>query len=128
MSNENAQGQEGWETAEGSGFIKFDEVGASVAGLLIAHEVKTTAKGTAQEYSVITKNGTQKFFAPKDLHDKLSGIIIKYGMGNAIIKASFKEKVRTASGNDFKIFEVQHRKKDEATLVELGIDPNAENF
>jgi hypothetical protein len=120
--------QEGWETAEGSGFIKFDEVGASVAGLLTAHESKTTAKGLANEYTVITKNGTQKFFAPKDLHDKLSGIIIKYGMGNAIIKASFKEKVRTASGNDFKIFEVQHRKKDEATLVELGIDPTGDNF
>lgn len=125
MSEENAQG--GWETSEGSGFIKFDEVGASIAGLLISHEAKTTAKGPAQEYTVITKNGTQKFFAPKDLHDKLSGVAIKYGMGNAIIKASFKEKVRTASGNDFKIFEVQHRKKDEATLVELGIDPNAQD-
>ena len=126
MSNENAQG--GWETAEGSGFIKFDEVGASVTGLLISHETRTTAKGPANEYTVITTNGTQKFFSPKDLHDKLAGIIIKYGMGNVIIKATFKEKVRTASGNDFKIFEVQHRKKDEATLVELGIDPNAENF
>ncbi len=126
MSEENAQG--GWETAEGSGFIKFEEVGASVAGLLIAHEVKTGSKGIGQEYTVITKNGTQKFYAPKDLHDKLSGIVIKYGMGNAIIKGTFKEKVKTASGNDFKIFEVQHRKKDEATLIELGIDPNAENF
>ena len=126
MSNENAQG--GWETAEGSGFIKFDEVGASVTGLLISHETRTTAKGPANEYTVITTNGTQKFFSPKDLHDKLAGIIIKYGMGNVIIKATFKENVRTASGNDFKIFEVQHRKKDEATLVELGINPAAENF
>ncbi len=127
MSEENAQG--GWETAEGSGFIKFDEIGASVTGLLTSHETKSTAKGTAQEYTVITKNGTQKFFAPKELHDKLSGIVIKYGMGNAIIKATFKEKVRTASGNDFKVFEVQHRKKDEATLTDLGIDPNGgDNF
>lgn len=120
--------QGGWETAEGSGFIKFDEVGATVTGLLISHEIKSTAKGQANEYTTITKNGTQKFFAPKDLHDKLSGVAIKYGMGNAIIMATFKEKVRTASGNDFKIFEVQHRKKDDATLVELGIDPTGGAF
>lgn len=126
MSEGNTQG--GWETAESSGFIKFDEVGAGVTGLLTAHESKNTAKGPANEYTVITKDGTQKFFAPKDLHDKLSGIVIKYGMGNPIIKATFKEKVRTASGNDFKVFEVQHRKKDDATLTELGIDPAGGDF
>lgn len=125
MSNENAQG---WETAEGSGFIKFEEVGSGFTGLLLSHEVKTGSKGIGQEYTVVTTDGTRKFYAPKDLHDKLSGVAIKYGMGNAIVKATFKEKVKTASGNDFKIFEVQHRKKDEATLTELGINPNAENF
>ncbi len=120
--------KEGWETAEGSGFIKFDEAGATFTGLLTAHSVETGSKGVGQVYTVMTQEGARKFYAPKDLHDKLAGIVIKYGMGNAIIKATFKEKVKTASGNDFKIFEVQHRKKDEETLKDLGIDPTGGDF
>ena len=127
MSKE-AKTQEGWETEESGGFIKFDEVMSGFTGLVIGHTAKNTPKGVAQEYKVITKNGTQSFYAPKDLHDKLAGVMIKYGVGNAIVKVEFKEKIKTLSGNDFKIFEVQSRKKDEATLKELGINPDPDAF
>jgi hypothetical protein len=119
--------QQGWEEEVSGGFIKFEEPGFNFTGLLVDYEKKNTAKGEANDYKIITKDGAQSFYAPKDLHDKLSGVIIKYGLKNAIVKVTFKEKIKTASGNDFKKFEVLHKKADEASLTELGINPNAED-
>lgn len=118
---------DGWDTAESGSFIKFEEVGAEVSGLVVGYEKKDTAKGPANDYSIITKTGKQSFYAPKDLHDKLSGCIIKYGLGKFVVKATFKEKTKTASGNDFKIFDVKHKAADEKAFIELGINPDAIN-
>jgi len=119
--------QEGWEEAVSGGFLKFEEPGVTFTGLLVDYEKKSTPKGDAHDYKVITKDGAQTFYAPKDLHDKLSGVIIKYGIKNAIVKVTYKEKIKTASGNDFKKFEVLHTRSDESELTELGINPNAED-
>lgn len=119
--------QQGWEVEESGGFIKFEEPGYTFTGLLVDYQKKNTAKGEANDYKVITKDGAQSFYAPKDLHDKLSGVIIKYGLKNVIVKVTFKEKIKTASGNDFKKFEVMHKKADDASLAEFGINPNAED-
>lgn len=121
----NAQ-QGGWEEEVAGGFIKFEDPGYNFTGLLVDYAKKNTAKGEANDYKIITKDGAQSFYAPKDLHDKLSGVIIKYGLKNAIVKVTFKEKIKTASGNDFKKFEVLHKRADEASLAELGINPNVE--
>jgi hypothetical protein len=120
MSEETTQ--DGWDTEEAGGFIKFEEEGAGFTGLLTAYEKKNTAKGEAHNYTVITKNGTQTFYAPKDLHDKLSGVAIKYPMGTAIIKVEFEKKIKTASGNDFKIFDVKHKKSTPEDLAAFGIN------
>jgi hypothetical protein len=116
-----------WEEQVSGGFLKFEEPGVSFTGLLVDYAKKSTPKGDAHDYKVITKDGAQSFYAPKDLHDKLSGVIIKYGIKNAIVKVTFKEKIKTASGNDFKKFEVLHKRADEKELAELGINPNAED-
>lgn len=125
MSNETTKDQGGWEEEASGGFIKFDNEGESFTGLVTAYEKKNTAKGEANNYHVITKSGAQSFYAPKDLHDKLSGCIIKYGLKNFVAKVTYKEKIKTSSGNDFKQFEVLHKRADEATMKEFGIDPNA---
>lgn len=117
----------GWEEEVAGGFIKFEDPGFSFTGLLVDYEKKNTSKGEANDYKIITKDGAQSFYAPKDLHDKLSGVIIKYGLKNAIVKVTYKEKIKTASGNDFKKFEVLHKRADEAALTELGINPNVED-
>lgn len=117
----------GWEEEVSGGFIKFDEVGVGFSGLVIGYQKKSTPKGDAHDYRIITKNGPQSFYAPKDLHEKLSGVIIRYGLKNAIVKATFKETIKTGSGNDFKKFEVLSKKADPESLKELGIDPDAES-
>lgn len=119
---------QGWEEEVSGGFIKFEEPGFTLTGLLTDYQKKNTPKGEAHDYKLITEKGSQTFYAPKDLHDKLSGVVIKYGLKNAIVKITFKEKIKTQSGNDFKKFEVLHRKADEASLTELGINTNEENW
>lgn len=114
--------QKGWEEMDAGGFIKFEEPGHEVIGLLLDHEVKKTSKGDANEYKIVTPEGFKTFYAPKGLHDKLAGVIIKYGKQSAIVKIKYIEKVKTASGNDFKVFEVMHRQKTEKDLKEFGID------
>lgn len=113
---------DGWEKSEVGGFIKFENPGDGFTGLIVDHEVKQTPKGPAQNYKVVTATGLQSFFAPKGLHDQLSGIIIRYGKGNAIVKAEFKEQTKTTAGNDFKVFDVFHRPKTKEDLEKLGID------
>lgn len=120
--SEEKMNNDGWETAESGSFLKFENPGDGFIGLLVSHEAKSTAKGPANEYKVVTPDGFKTFYAPKGLHDALSGVIIKYGMGKAIVKATFKEKIKTASGNDFKVFDVMHRPKTEKDLKEFGID------
>ncbi len=129
MSEAKQATQNEWEEETAGGFIKFDTEGEGFTGLVISYERKNTAKGEANNYKVITENGAQSFYAPKDLHDKLSGAIIKYGLKNFVVKATFLKKIKTASGNDFKQFEVLHKRADEKTMKEFKIDPNAEgNF
>jgi hypothetical protein len=126
MSNKAHPEVEGWEEETAGGFIKFEEPGYTFTGLITAYEKKNTAKGEANNYHVITKDGAQSFYAPKDLHDKLSGCIIKYGIKNFVVKVTFKQKIKTASGNDFKQFEVMHKRADEKTMAEFNINPDAE--
>lgn len=110
-----------WETESSGGFIKFEEVGDGFTGLVTAYEKRRTPKGDANSYTVFTKSGKQSFYAPKDLHDKLSGAAVKYGLGNYIVKVSLLEKKRLANGNDFKVFEVLSRRKTDDVVKELGL-------
>lgn len=119
--------QEEWESMESGGFITFDEPGDGFTGVVTGYQAKSTPKGMANEYVVFTEEGRRSFFSPKDLHDKLSGCIIKYGMGEFVVKVEFIEKVKTSSGNDFKKFEVKHRKKTDAVLKEFGIEVGADD-
>lgn len=117
----------GGEEEKSGGFIKFENVGDSVTGLLIKHEKRSTPKGQADNWTVFTKNGSQTFFASKDLQDKLAGAVIKYGIGNVLVQATFVKAVKTSGGNDFKQFEVFSKAKTDEALVELGIDPNKQD-
>jgi len=123
-----AQQEEGWETMESGGFLKFDEPGDGFTGVVTGYAVKNTSKGEANEYIVYTKDGRKSFYAPKGLHDGLSGCIIKYGLGEFIAKVEYKEKIKTASGNDFKVFDVMHRKKTDELVKELGIEMGDGDF
>lgn len=116
------------EVAESGSFIKFDEIGAGFTGLVIEYAVKQTGKGPANEYKVITKDGVRTFYAPKDVHDKLSGFIIRYGLGKLVSRVTFKEATKTKSGNDFKIFEVTAKEATPELLAQLGINADANNF
>ena len=113
-----------WEKEESGGFINFEKEGDSVTGLLVKYEKRQTAKGPADNWTIFTKNGSKTFFASKDLQDKFAGAVIKHGLGNVIVQATFVKALKTSGGNDFKQFEVLSKRKTDEDLKELGIDPN----
>jgi len=115
-----------WEKEESGGFIKFEKEGDSITGLLVKHEKRQTPKGPADNWTIFTKNGSQTFFASKDLQDKLAGAVIKHGLGNVIVQATFVKSLKTSGGNDFKQFEVLSKKKTDEDLKDLGIEPDKE--
>lgn len=127
MSKEQAS-NEGWEEVNAGGFITFENPEDTVTGVITDHKVKMTAKGEAQEYHIMTNEGSTSFLASKGLHDKLQALIFKYGMGKFIAKITYKEKIKTASGNDFRVYEVLGREKTDELLKELGIGAAESDF
>ena len=97
--------------------IKWDKAGMEILGVLKAYRVQKTPKGDGNLYEVTIKGGTVAFFAPTDLHRKLSGIPVGH-----IVKVVYDGEVKTNSGNDMKKFSVASGKAEPAKLAALGIE------
>lgn len=120
----------GWEEVNAGGFVTFENEGDEAVGVITDYGVKKTAKGDANEYHIMMADGSKSFLASKGLHDKLQAAIFKYGIGNFVAKITYKEKIKTAGGNDFRVYEVLTRQKTDAVMKELGLDvvANSGNF
>lgn len=125
MAKEEEQGS--WETIDAGGFVTFENEEDTVTGVITDYGVKKTAKGDANEYHIMLADGSKSFLASKGLHDKLQAAIFKYGMGEFVAKITYKEKVKTASGNDFRVYEVLTRKRTPEVMKELGLDMAADD-
>ena len=125
---EKEMGEEGdWDQESSGGeLFKFETVGTSLTGLLVAKKRSKTQLGDANFYTLLCKGGEHTFVPTKALEQDIEKYIRQYGVGNVILDITLMDLKKGAYASPFKVFRTRAAKVTEARLAQYGI-PSFDN-